>query len=164
MHIQKELRLPTYLLATFLFFYLPLSVQARDPFSGKVVGVTDGDTITGLEPNKKTQFKIRLYGIDTPEKQQPFGTRAKQFTSDLCFGKTVQVETVDTDRYGRTVALVKLENGILVNEEIVRAGFAWVYGAYCKRSVCLKWNRLEDEARAAGLVLWKNKNPVEPRD
>ena len=68
---------------------------------------------------EKTPVKIRLYGIDTPEKKQAFGTRAKQFTSDLCFGKTVDVDPVNTDHYGRTVALIKLENGKVLNEEII---------------------------------------------
>ena len=116
-------------------------------FEGKVIGVSDGDTITVL--NEKTPVKVRLYGIDCPEKKQAFGTRAKQFTSDLVFGKVVDVETVDTDRYGRTVGIVKLVDGQIVNEEIARAGFAWVYGTYCKKPRCLEWRRLEDEARAA---------------
>ena len=64
-----------------------------------VVGVTDGDTITVLHEGKGE--KIRLYGIDTPEKDQAFGKKAKQFTSQMVYGKTVEVETKDTDRYGR---------------------------------------------------------------
>ena len=153
----------TYFTSTLLVILLCL-LSATPSFSwtGKVIGISDGDTITVLEPIKKTPVKIRLYGIDTPEKKQAFGTRAKQFTSDLCFGKTVDVETVDTDRYGRTVALIKLENGKILNEEIVRSGFAWVYTRYCRKPVCLKWNRLQDEARAAGLGLWKDKDPVPP--
>ena len=111
---------------------------------------------------EKTPVKIRLYGIDTPEKKQAFGTRAKQFTSDLCLGKTVDVDPVNTDHYGRTVALIKLENGKVLNEEIVRFGFAWVYGAYCKKPVCLEWTRLEHEANKAALGLWKDKNAVPP--
>ena len=135
----------------------PLSASA---WTGKVVGVSDGDTITVL--NEKTPVKIRLYGIDYPEKKQAFGTKAKQFSSDLCFGKVVDVETVDTDRYGRTVGIVKLEDGQVINRQIVQGGFAWVYGAYCKKPVCLTWKRLEDEARAARQGLWTDKEPVPP--
>lgn len=83
--------------------------------------IADGDTITVLRD--KEQVRIRLYGIDCPEGGQAFGTKAKQFTSDQVFGKVVEVETVDTDRYGRTVALVT-EFKRLVNEELVNAGFA----------------------------------------
>jgi len=72
--------------------------------TGKVVAIADGDTITVLQ--NKTQYKIRLYGIDTPEKAQDFGRRAKQFTSDLVYGKHVKVVQEDIDRYGRIVGMV----------------------------------------------------------
>ncbi len=135
----------------------PLSAQA---WEGKVVGVTDGDTITVL--HDKTAVKVRLYGIDCPEKRQPFGSRAKQFTSDLVFGKVVDVETVDVDRYKRTVGIVRLPDGSVVNQEIVRAGLGWLYAAYCKRPICHEWKTLESEAAAAKQGLWKDKNPVPP--
>jgi micrococcal nuclease len=120
-------------------------------WSGKVVGVTDGDTITVLHAGRGE--KIRLYGIDCPEKGQDFGTRAKQATSTLVFGKVVEVEPVDVDRYGGTVALVTVGT-TLVNEELVREGLAWVYTRYCKRSVCRAWGLLEEEAREARRGLW----------
>jgi micrococcal nuclease len=97
-----------------------------------------------------------------PEKKQAFGTRAKQFTSDLVFGKVVDVEPIEIDRYGRAVGIVKLEDGQIVNEEIVRAGFAWVYDRYCKKPLCLEWKRIEGEARASQVGLWKDKNPLPP--
>lgn len=97
---------------------------------GKVVGIADGDTITVLE--NRTQYKIRLFGVDCPEKSQDFGNRAKQFTSDLVFGKMVQVISEDIDRYGRTVGMLMID-GKCLNEEIVKAGYAWVYNQYCKK-------------------------------
>jgi micrococcal nuclease len=159
MHPHKLPRLPQYLLlALFLACLLsPLSAQA---WQGKVVGVTDGDTITVLQ--EKNPIKVRLYGIDCPEKRQAFGTRAKQFTSDLVFGKMVDVETVDVDRYKRTVGIVRLPDGTVVNQEIIRAGYAWVYARYCKKSICLEWKRLEGEAATGRLGLWKDENPVPP--
>ena len=72
------------------------------------------------------------------------------------------METVDTDRYGRTVGIVKLEDGQIVNEEVMRAGFAWVYDRYCKKPICLWWKRLEDEACAEKRGLWNDKSPVPP--
>ncbi|MDA2912008.1 thermonuclease family protein, partial [Nitrospiraceae bacterium AH_259_D15_M11_P09] len=75
-------------------------------FTGRVVGVADGDTITVLHNGKGE--RIRLHGIDCPEKRQAFGKRTKQFTSTLVFGNTVTVEVVDRDRYGRTVGVVLL--------------------------------------------------------
>ncbi len=71
--------------------------------------VSDGDTITVLHNGKGE--RIRLHGIDCPEKRQAFGRRAKQFTSTLVFGKTVTVQGVDRDRYGRTVGVVLLPGG-----------------------------------------------------
>ena len=76
-----------------------------------MVGVRDSDTITALRD--KQPHKIRLYGIDCPEKRQPLGKRAKQFTSDMVFGKTVGVNRIDTDRYGRTAALVAVDDRLL---------------------------------------------------
>ena len=94
-------------------------------FAGRVVGVSDGDTITVLRD--RTQVRIRLYGIDCPETGQDFGFRAKQFTAELAFGKVVKVVPRDRDRYGRIVAEVVLPDGRVLNDELVKAGLAWWY-------------------------------------
>jgi len=96
-------------------------------FSGRVVGVTDGDTIKVLHNGRAE--KIRLHGIDCPEKGQPFGSKAKQFTPELVFGKTVTVHVIDMDRYGRTVADVVLPDGRVLNRELVAAGAGVVVSA-----------------------------------
>jgi len=128
-------------------------------WSGKVIGIADGDTITVLRDNE--QVRIRLYGIDCPERYQAFSKKAKQSTSEMVFGKVVEVEPVDTDRYGRTVALVTVFQR-LVNEELVNAGFAWVYTRYCDRPICERWKVLEYEAREAKRGLWADPNPIPP--
>jgi endonuclease YncB( thermonuclease family) len=74
--------------------------QLSFAWQGKIVGVSDGDTITVMHSGKGE--KIRLYGIDCPERRQAFGTKAKQFTSTMAYGKVVEVEPMDTDLYGRT--------------------------------------------------------------
>lgn len=74
-------------------------------FAGQVVGVTDGDTISVMHNGRAE--KVRLHGIDCPEKGQAFGQRAKQFTSALVFGKEVTVTVHDSDKYGRTIDEVK---------------------------------------------------------
>ena len=144
------------------FFYL-ISVLILPSLSlawqGKVVGISDGDTITVLHNNRGE--KVRLYGIDTPEKRQDFGNKAKQFTSNMVFGKYVEVESVTKDRYGRTVGLVYI-NGQCLNEELVRAGFAWVYIKYCKKAICTDWRRLEAAAKANKNGLWSHTNPMPP--
>ena len=130
-------------------------------WSGEVVGITDGDTITVLNSKTLKDVKIRLYGIDTPERGQAFSKKAKQFTSSMVFAKQVEVEPVDVDRYGRTVALVTVSKR-LVNEELVNAGFAWVYTRYCDRPICERWKALEYEAREAKRGLWNDPNAIPP--
>src|SRR2546425_10646923 len=90
-----------------------LPAVATADFSGRVVGVSDGDTIKVLHNGKAE--KIRLNGIDCPEKGQPFGMAAKRFTSEKAFGKLVTVEAKDFDKYGRTVADVILPDGAMLN-------------------------------------------------
>src|SRR5438132_401748 len=107
---------PSFILSLVLLF----PTVALADFSGRVVGVTDGDTIKVMHKGKEE--KIRLYGIDCPEKGQPYGTKAKQFTSEMAFGKTVTVHVTDTDRYGRTVADVILPDGCILNLEFVSSG------------------------------------------
>jgi len=95
--------------------------------------------------------RIRLHGIDCPEKRQAFGNRAKQFTSKLVFGNTVTVQVMDRDRYGRTVGVVLLPDGRSLNHELVRAGLAWMYRRYTNDQ---SLSDLEAEARVAGRGLW----------
>lgn len=97
---------------------------------GRVVSVADGDTITVLD-DSNTQHKIRLAGIDAPERKQPFGQRSKELLSDLVFGKTVQIEIDKTDRFGRQVGKVLIA-GRDANLAIVAAGLAWHYKKYQK--------------------------------
>jgi endonuclease YncB( thermonuclease family) len=124
---------------------------------GWVVGVSDGDTITILHDDY-SQEKIRLFGIDCPEKSQAFGQRAKQFTSSQVYGKVVTIRRMAEDRYGRTVAWV-FEGKTNVNAELVKAGYAWHFRKY---SNDLELQRLEDEARKSKRGLWVDPNPVPP--
>lgn len=103
----KALKLMKHIKNIFPFlvlFILLFSASLVHAWPSQVVGVTDGDTIKVLHNHK--QEKIRLYGVDTPEKKQAYGKAAKKFTSSLVSGKTVDVDTVKTDKYGRSVALV----------------------------------------------------------
>ena len=132
---------------------------AFDTWSGKVVGVSDGDTITVMHDGKSE--RIRLWGVDCPEKSQAFGQRAKQFTSSKTFGKTAKIEVHDVDRYGRTVGQVFID-GKSLNEDVVRSGMAWVYHQYCSGDVCGEWGTLEQAARESKTGLWSDPNPVAP--
>lgn len=128
-------------------------------WSGKVVHVVDGDTIHVSKGREKV--KIRLYGIDTPEKSQYYGQNAKQFTSAQVFDKVVEVEEIDRDRYGRVVALVSVGN-LVLNRYLVQQGYAWVYDRYCKKAFCAEWKRIEAQARNQQRGLWKNPNAIPP--
>jgi micrococcal nuclease len=128
-----------------------LSPALAQQIAGKVVGVSDGDTITVLTAEKK-QFKIRLNGIDCPESAQPFGQAAKQFTSKAVFGKDVTAVVKDTDRYGRTVAVILGPDGANLNQSLVKNGYAWWYRQYAPNDLTLK--QLEWEAREAKRGLW----------
>lgn len=138
---------------------LPALPLGAETLSGKVIGISDGDTITILKD--KTQMKIRLYGIDAPEKSQAFGTKSKQYLSDLIFGKEVRVKTYRNDRYGRTLGEIYVGEGRLsVNAEMVKAGFAWWYQKYTPERLDLK--ALEDEARKERRGLWADPHAIPP--
>lgn len=132
---------------------------------GKVVGVTDGDTITVLDQSNR-QFKIRFAGIDAPEKAQPFGQRAKKHLSSLVFSKVVIVEAEKEDRYGRTVGKVLLD-GRDINLAMVVAGLAWHYKKYqTEQSADDRelYDSAENDARAAGIGLWADADPIPPSE
>ncbi len=133
--------------------------------TGRVIGIADGDTVTVLDA-AKVQHKIRLSGIDAPEKAQAFGNRSKESLSDLAFDKTVTVETDKRDRYGREVGKI-LVNGRDVNLTQVERGMAWHYKAY-EREQSSDDRKLYDAAemgaRAARKGLWRDAEPTPPWD
>ena len=124
---------------------------------GKVVGVADGDTLTILSPDH-IQTRIRLFGIDAPEKSQAFGQKSKASLSDLVFGQEVDVIVETLDRYGRTVGTV-IYRGSDVNLEQVRRGMAWVYRKYSRDP---KYLAAESEARTTQRGLWIDEDPRPP--
>jgi micrococcal nuclease len=142
-----------------LFLLLLTSPAHAADFPAKVVGVSDGDTLTVLVDGNR-QVKLRLHGIDTPETGQDFGARAKQAASELAFGKQVTVREMDADRYGRTVAEVILPDGKSLNRELVRGGYAWWFSKYAPADRELA--ALQAEAKAAKRGLWSQPNPVPP--
>ncbi len=148
----------------------------RNTLDVRVVGITDGDTITVLD-SLKIQHKVRLAGIDAPEGGQAFGDRSKQNLSRLLQGGDVHVEWSKTDRYGRLIAIVTVGNagacatpcppGIDAGLAQIRAGMAWHDKDYEKdqsprdRS---DYATAEQQARAAGIGLWVERNPAAPSE
>jgi endonuclease YncB( thermonuclease family) len=136
---------------------LLVGVAGAEEFVGRVVGVTDGDTLTVLRGRQAE--RVRLQGVDAPEKRQAYGDRARRFTADLAFDRTVTVRTTGRDRNGRLLGEVVLPDGRSLNQELVRAGYAWWFRKY-SRDVQLA--RLEGEARSGRRGLWADQAPEAP--
>lgn len=132
---------------------------------GRVVHVADGDTLTVLASNQQ-EFKIRLQGIDSPERGQPFGKQCKQQLIGMAANQTASVEAYKQDKYGRVLAKVSV-NGKDVALEQLRAGCAWHYTAYAKEQPPRDrdaYAAAEQQARASNSGLWQDPSPVAPWD
>ncbi len=134
-----------------------LAAKPRYEITGQVVAVADGDTLTLLDDNN-TQHKIRLAGIDAPEKGQAFGKKARENLAARVFRQNVRVEVIDVDRYSREVGRIYLSHSF-INMEMVREGFAWRYVQYDKPG---EFTSAEDDAREHRRGLWVDSDPVPP--
>jgi micrococcal nuclease len=142
----------------FISIFLVLSLcQVCEAWEGRVVKVFDGDTIEVLK-GRSTE-RIRLYGIDCPERGQDFGARARQFTSHMVFGKIVEVIPEDHDQFGRSVCWVRVGN-VSLNHALVKDGLAWHYKRYAGQEKELA--DLEAHARQQKIGLWSHRKPVPP--
>jgi endonuclease YncB( thermonuclease family) len=144
-------------------FAVLTTTSSADTLIGRVVGIADGDTLTLLD-ERNTQHKIRLSGIDSPEKGQPFGQVCKKSLSDLAYDRVVAVESSKLDRYGRAIGKV-LVNGADANLEQVRRGCGWHYKKYQNEQSLddrLIYSKAEDRARVSKVGLWADTEPVPP--
>ena len=137
-----------------LLWWMPFSAT-YGAWSGRVVAIHDGDTLTILRYGRGV--KVRLHAIDAPELSQAYGQRARQSLADLCFGRYVRVESVGQDRYGRTLAGVEC-GGLEANAEQLRRGMAWHYTQYSNDA---ELRAVEAEARRRRVGLWSG-NPEPP--
>jgi endonuclease YncB( thermonuclease family) len=131
--------------------------------TGVVVGVSDGDTMTVLVDSNKT-LKIRLAGIDAPERLQPFGSVSKTNLSSHVFGKTVTVEWDKKDKYGRVIGRVLVE-GVDVCLEQIKSGLAWHYKQYAKEqgeSLSSAYSAAEQQARIQMIGIWSESKQTPP--
>ena len=148
--------------ATTLVLCLVLQAQA-ETLLGKVIHVQDGDSITVLDETH-TQHKIRLSGIDAPERRQAFGNVAKESLAEQVAGQSVAVEWDKVDRYGRKVGKVLL-GGLDSNLVQVKRGLAWHYKQYQREQSPTdrqSYAAAEAEAREAKLGLWRDAEPMPP--
>jgi len=143
------------MLAIIIYFFFLQS----GPFTGTVVRVIDGDTIEVLKDS--VLIRVRLNGIDAPEKSQPYGKKAKEFVANSLAGKTVKVVPFNHDRYGRLIGDIYLSDESWFNEQIVKAGFAWHYKKYSSDE---KLARAELIARDLKVGLWQEPSPIAPWD
>jgi len=154
-----------YIRTLFIVMLLLSGQSSADLLRGRVVGVADGDTVTVLNVSN-VQHKIRLMGIDAPEKKMPYGQRSKEHLSQLVFGKQVAVEYHKKDRYGRIVGKIEV-NGSDANLGQIQAGMAWHYKQYEReqpeedRRV---YSMAEMDAHNARAGLWAAPDPVPPWD
>jgi endonuclease YncB( thermonuclease family) len=133
--------------------------------TGKVIGVADGDTLTLLDADQN-RHRIRLDGIDAPERSQPFGQRARQSLAGLVHGRTAQAHCSKADRYGRAVCRVTVD-GVDVGLEQIRRGLAWHYVRYADEQGAVEraaYAQAERSARASGTGLWSYRDPTPPWD
>jgi endonuclease YncB( thermonuclease family) len=134
-----------------------IAAKPHYTLTGKVVAISDGDTLTILD-DSKTQHKIRLAGIDAPEKGQAFGNKAREALGDKVFQLSVRVEVIDVDRYKREVGRIYLGDRF-INMDMVRDGFAWRYIQYDKPG---EFTVAEADARERRRGLWADPNPTPP--
>lgn len=142
----------------------PLAAFSAE-WHGTVVGVSDGDTLTLLDANK-TQHRIRLDGIDAPERTQPYGQRARQSLAALAHGRVASADCPKVDRYGRAVCRVYID-GVDVGLEQIRRGYAWHYVKYAHEQRAIDrahYAQAESDARAKNAGLWSFADPVPPWD
>ncbi len=135
------------------------NIDAQTMLSAKVVGVRDGDTVEVLDEQNKT-YILRLAEVDCPEKKQPYGNAAKQFTANTVYRKTIKYIVTNKDRFGRSVAKVYYKNKYL-SAEIIKNGMGWHYK---KHSRSKELALLEQKARLSGIGLWADSNAIAPWD
>ena len=161
---------PIYRIMKYLFWcalvILILGCQSRDmqsgslSTSGEVVRILDGDTYEILFEDSRTE-RIRMEGIDAPERGMPYYNVSKKYLGQLCFKETIQLDVHETDRYGRKIAFAYLPDGRELSHEMFKAGLAWHYTKYnSDRDMSL----LEEGARQSRIGLWKDERPMAPWD
>ena len=159
MRFQINFRL---LFAVFLLIGVNLLTHA-EVLVGRVVGVSDGDTITVLDADK-TERKIRLMGIDAPEKSQDFGSASKQALSNYIYQREVTVDYKKLDKYKRIVGKVMLDKQDICLA-MIELGMAWHYKDYEKEQSKTDrdlYSQAELKARESRIGLWQTSNPLEP--
>ncbi len=157
------MRLTITITVAFVLFVGLQDIIAQDhkkQFSGRIVKIVDGDTFDILTQENKV-LRIRMNGIDAPEKSQPFGQKSKDYLGRLCFKQTIKIIWYRLDRNKRYIADGYLPDGRSLSLEMVRAGYAWHFKKYSSDPALAK---AETEARQQKFGLWLDPNPEAPWD
>ncbi len=145
----------------FLVLFLSIATAAfGQRFPVTVVGITDGDTFTVINRDK-LQLKVRIIGIDAPEKKQAYGNKSRQTLSDLIFQQQIEIDVQYQEKWGRYAAKVYLADGRDVGLLMLQAGMAWHNVNYDKTPA---YAAAEKTARKAKKGLWADAHPVAPWD
>lgn len=149
-----------FLCVLFLFLSLPFQALA---WPGVVISVHDGDTLR-VRNEQGRVIIIRLWGVDAPEINQPYGRASRNFLRDIAQGKRVEViKAQEENSYRRFVGIVSLaSSGASLQEELLKNGLAWVYDYHCNKDVCKIWRKLQQEARRDRRGLWADPAPINP--
>lgn len=139
-----------------IIIILPIPLWSQG-FYGKAIKVFSGQSFTFLYRND-IHIPVILYGISCPYIGQPYAEEAKQYLTKLIFEKEVDLAWVDEDIYGRKIGIITVNN-ININEEMIRAGFAWHNK---EQDYNPEWAKLETEAKIAKRGLWSQPNPIPP--
>lgn len=159
MQIMRKLACSILIVLSFLLLFIANPVFAGKVIYGTVIKVLDGDSI--IVRDDKKHHEVRLWGIDSPEYDQPYGKNARKQSTKLLKGKKVSVTVITKDNYGRLVGVVYAGN-TNINEILVTQGSAWVYTKYCKESICRQWKKMERSARNSKAGLWAGNNALPP--
>ena len=151
---MKSLIIPLFFLCS---CYSKKAIPPQSEFYGKIVKIVDGDTYDLLVGN--TTMRIRMDGIDAPERGMPFYKVSKEYLGNLCNGQTLKIITIKIDRYKRFLANTYLENGCSVSVLMVKAGYAWHFKKYSNNG---ELSNAEVEAKLKRLGLWIDENPIPP--
>ena len=157
----KNMSASGFWLLPFLLFISAASTQgyAAEMVSGAVTRIIDGDSLVVHDGG--TEIEARLWGIDSPEYDQPGASGSKKALEELVLGKSVAWQVKYRDRYGRAI-IVLYSQRKNINETMVAAGNSWVYDYFCQERICQTWKQLQMQARRNGYGLWIQKNPTAP--
>lgn len=160
-NVMRLLKFKIIMIPLAAIFIVSIKLYSAFGWQGLVISVTDGDTITVKAESDDDLIKIRLYGIDAPERKQPYGDDSKKFAEDTSLQQKVEVEPKSKpDRYGRTVAVVYLASGVSLQESLLKAGLAWVWSRFCTN--CADWEALKTKAQKLKRGIWADANPISP--